>query len=88
MSVFLDTDIFKIKKKYLTKVMAGIIIKSQKRTNVRRRLKMSLSQVIRTLFEIGLVVLVIWAVFHEDMFIAVEERILSTVRRKRLKVIK
>ncbi|MBO4693269.1 MAG: hypothetical protein J5659_02600 [Clostridia bacterium] len=49
---------------------------------------MSLSQVIRTLFEIGLVVLVIWAVFHEDMFIAVEERILSTVRRKRLKVIK
>ena len=49
---------------------------------------MSFSQIVRTLFEIGLVVFAIWAVFHEDTFIAIEERLFSTVRRRRLKVVK
>ncbi len=48
---------------------------------------MNFSQIIRTLFEIGLAVLVIWSVFHEDIFIAIEERIVSYFKRKRLKVV-
>ena len=49
---------------------------------------MNTTQIIRTVFEIGLVVLAIWAVFHEDMFTVIEERIASAFRRKRFKVIR
>ena len=49
---------------------------------------MNSTQIIRTVFEIGIVVLAIWAVFHEDMFIAIEERIASSFRRRRFRVIR
>ncbi len=49
---------------------------------------MNSSQIIRTVFEIGLVILAVWAVFHEDMFIAVEERITSAFKRRKLSVIR
>lgn len=41
-----------------------------------------------TLFEIILVAFVIWAIFNEDKFIAFEKRLLSSIRRRRLKVLK
>ena len=48
---------------------------------------MSTVQIIRTLFEIVLVAFALWAVFHEDLFIAFEERIASAFKRRRLKVV-
>ncbi len=41
-----------------------------------------------TLFELGLVVFVLWAIFNEDKFIRFEKRILAYFRRRRLKVVK
>lgn len=49
---------------------------------------MSLAQIIRTVFEIVLVVFTLWAVFHEDMFAALEERLFAFLKRKRLKVVR
>lgn len=49
---------------------------------------MSLSGSILTIFEMALVAFAIWSVFNEKRFIAFEERILSKIRRNRLKVIK
>ncbi len=41
----------------------------------------------RTLFELILIVTVIWCIFHEDKLIAFEKRILSSFKRRRLKVV-
>ena len=49
---------------------------------------MSLSQIIKSLIELVMVVFAIWAVFHEDMFIAFEQRLVANRKRKRLKLIK
>lgn len=49
---------------------------------------MNTSQIISTVFETVLVGFAVWAVFHEDLFIAVEERIAAAFRRRRLKVVK
>ena len=43
---------------------------------------------LKTLFELGLVALVFWAIFHEDTLISFEKRIISYIRRRRLKVVK
>ena len=48
---------------------------------------MSLVQVVSTVFETALVGFAIWAVFHEGMFIALENRIKAAVRRRRLRVV-
>ncbi|MBR4761280.1 MAG: hypothetical protein IK086_01425 [Clostridia bacterium] len=48
---------------------------------------MSFAQVLRTLFEVALVLFAIWAVFHENIFIAFEQRIVAHFKRKQLKVI-
>lgn len=48
---------------------------------------MNLQGTLLTIFEIALVAFAIWAVFHEDRFIAFEERVASRIRRRRLKVI-
>ncbi len=48
---------------------------------------MNTAQIIRTVFEIVLVGFALWAVFHEDLFIAIEERIVSAFKRRRLKVV-
>lgn len=48
---------------------------------------MSLAQVIRTIFEIALIVFTLWAVFHEDVFISFEERIIAAFKRKRFKIV-
>lgn len=41
-----------------------------------------------TIFEIALVSFTIWAVFHEDRFIAFEERIATRFHRRKFKVLR
>lgn len=47
-----------------------------------------LSIVLKTLFEALLVGFALWVLFNEDKFIVFEERLVSAVRRHRLKVCK
>lgn len=49
---------------------------------------MNFSDVLITLFEIALVAVALWAVFHEDMFIAFEEKLIAGIRRRRMKVLR
>ncbi len=49
---------------------------------------MSFQDVLLTIFEIALVSFTVWAVFHEEKFIAFEDRIMAKLRRNRLKVVK
>ncbi len=49
---------------------------------------MSLSFILKTLFELFLVVAVFWCIFHEDTLISFERRVMSLFRRKRLRVVK
>ncbi len=49
---------------------------------------MSFRDVLLTVFEIALVTFTIWAVFHEDRFIAFEDRIKAKFRRSKFRVIK
>ena len=48
---------------------------------------MNFTSSLLTIFEIAMVGFVIWAVFHEDKFVAFEERIVARFRRRRFKVI-
>ena len=49
---------------------------------------MNLQGTLLTIFEIALVAFAIWAVFHEDRFVAFEEKIVSRIRRRRVKVLR
>lgn len=50
---------------------------------------MTSDMIIRTVFEIFLAGFTIWALFHEDRFIAFERRIIYALRRRRnIKVVK
>lgn len=49
---------------------------------------MSLSFTFTTIFEILLVAAVFWGIFHEDRLIAFEKRLISAIRRRRLRVLK
>ncbi len=49
---------------------------------------MNLAFTLRTIFEIFLVVALVWGIFHEDRLIAFEKRVVALVRRHRLKVVK
>ena len=49
---------------------------------------MNLQGTLLTIFEIVLVAFVIWAVFHEDIFIELEERIVAHFHRRRFKVLR
>ena len=49
---------------------------------------MNLGSTLLTIFEVALVLFTIWAVFHEDRFIAFEEKIAARIRRRKFKVIK
>ena len=48
---------------------------------------MNFSGTLLTIFEIALVAFTIWAVFHEDRFIAFEEKLVANIRRRRLRVL-
>lgn len=41
-----------------------------------------------TIFEIAMVIFAIWSVFHEDLFIKFEEKIIAGFRRKKFRVIR
>ena len=49
---------------------------------------MEFTTTLRIILETAVMVFVIWAVFHEDRFIAFEDRIVAHFRRRKLKVIK
>lgn len=49
---------------------------------------MNSADVLRSLFEVILVAFTIWALFHEDRFIAFEDKLFSRIRRRSLKVVK
>ena len=49
---------------------------------------MTFSMIIRTIFEFALIAFTLWAVFHEDFFAALEQRIFASIRRSRLKILK
>ncbi|MCQ2440695.1 MAG: hypothetical protein MJ076_02205 [Clostridia bacterium] len=48
---------------------------------------MNSADVLKSLFEIILVAFTIWALFHEDRFIAFEDKLFSHIRRKNLKIL-
>ena len=49
---------------------------------------MTLSMLLRTLFEILLFAAVVWGFFDEDRLAAFEKRVICAVRRKKLRVLK
>ena len=49
---------------------------------------MTFLDILRTLFEIFMVVGLVWCIFHEDRLVAFEERVVALFRRKRLRVAK
>ena len=49
---------------------------------------MNFSGTLLTIFEIALVAFTIWAVFHEDRFVAFEERVVAHFRRRKFKVLR
>ena len=48
---------------------------------------MAVIYTLETLIEIIAVSFVVWGLFHEDRFVAFENRLFSNIRRKKLKVI-
>ncbi len=49
---------------------------------------MSFLHCLQTLFEIIMVIAVVWCLFNEDKLISFERRLFSTIRRRRLHIIK
>ena len=43
---------------------------------------------LQTIFELFLIIAVFWGIFNEHKLIAFEKRIISAIRRRRLKVVK
>ena len=62
-------------------------MKIQKTNKCSVEVIMSFRDVLLTVFEVALVTFTIWAVFHEDRFIAFEDRIKAKLRRSRFRVI-
>lgn len=48
---------------------------------------MDLGMILRTVFEIALVAFTLWALFHEDRFAALEQRLFARIRRRKLRVV-
>lgn len=49
---------------------------------------MTATMILKTLFELALIVLTLWAVLHEDKFAAAEEHFFTRLKRRKLKIIK
>lgn len=49
---------------------------------------MSFLHCLQTLFEIIMVIAVVWCLFNEDKLIAFERRVFAAIRRRRLRVVK
>lgn len=48
---------------------------------------MDLGMIFRTVFEVAIIVFTLWAVFHEDRFAALEQRLFARIRRRKLRVL-
>lgn len=48
---------------------------------------MCFADILKTCFEFVLVLFTVWAVFHEDKFIAFEEKLFSNIKRRKLKLV-
>lgn len=48
---------------------------------------MTFTDILITLVEIIMVGVTLWSLFHEDKFVAFEEKIKAHIRRRRLKVV-
>ena len=48
---------------------------------------MTFGMLLRTIFEIALIVFTLWAVYHEDRFAALERRLFARFRRRKFRVI-
>ena len=48
---------------------------------------MTFVDILRTLFEIGMVALIVWCIFHEDRLVAFEEKVIARFRRELLQVV-
>lgn len=49
---------------------------------------MTVSFILSTIFELFLVIGVFWGAFNEDKLITFEKRIIATIKRRRLRVVK
>lgn len=49
---------------------------------------MSFAFTLQTILEIAAFIAVVWCIFNEDKLIAFERRIFSSVRRRRLRIVK
>ncbi len=49
---------------------------------------MTVTMILKSVLEFGMIVFTLWAVFHEDKFAAAEQRVLTYLRRRRFKVIR
>lgn len=49
---------------------------------------MEFTTTLRIILETAMMAFVIWAVFHEDLFVELEDRIIARIRRSRFKVIR
>lgn len=49
---------------------------------------MNLQQVLTTIFEILMVLTVLWCIFNEDRLVAFEQRLFSLIRRRKLRIVK
>ncbi len=49
---------------------------------------MEFTTTLRIILETAMMAFVIWAVFHEDLFVEFEDRIIARFRRSRFKVIR
>ena len=49
---------------------------------------MTLLTALQTIFEIALIAAVFWGIFNEHKLIAIEKRIISNIKRRRLRVVK
>lgn len=48
---------------------------------------MNFGMILRTIFEIALIAFTLWAVFHEDRFAALEQRLFARIRRRKFRVV-
>ena len=49
---------------------------------------MSVLHLLQSIFEFAVIVFIVWGFFNEDKFICFEKRLLSSFRRRRLKVVR
>ena len=49
---------------------------------------MTFLQLLTTIFEIAMVVALLWCFFHEDRLIAFERKIMANIRRRRMRIVK